>query len=100
MYSSTWYDLRNIRESLRHLIESIGYHPVAFEDGSVYYGTDQHTADACLTEIGNVQLFVLIIGGRRGSTHPSSDRSVTNMEYREAVNQKIPVFALSSSRGS
>lgn len=92
--SSTWYDLKYIRENLRHMVGSLGYQPILSEDGAVYYNPMKHTAESCLAEIVNAQLFVLIIGGRHGSTHPGTNHSVTNMEYREAVKQKIPVFAL------
>src|SRR5262249_50278843 len=53
-----------------------------------------HTQDACIAEIPNCQLFVLIIGGRFGSEFHNSGGSITNAEYREAVRLKIPIFAL------
>ncbi|MGH9635991.1 MAG: DUF4062 domain-containing protein [Candidatus Angelobacter sp.] len=92
--SSTCYDLKYIRENLRYFIKTLGYEPVLSEDGSVYYNPSLHTQDACLTEIPTCQLFVLIIGGRFGGKYRTDDHSITNHEYREAVRQKIPVFAL------
>lgn len=91
--SSTFYDLRHIRESLRGLISDLGYIPVLSEEGSVYYDPAVNAADACLTEVGSCQLYVLIIGGRYGSPH-DDDASVTRAEYRAAVQQKIPIFTL------
>lgn len=64
--SSTWYDLKYIRENLRYFVRTLGYDPVLSEDGSVFYNPGLHTHDACLTEIPTCQLFVLIIGGRFG----------------------------------
>jgi hypothetical protein len=92
--SSTCYDLKYIRENLRYFVRTLGYEPILSEDGSVFYNPSQHTHDACLTEIPNSQLFVLIIGGRYGGKYHLSDNSITNAEYREAIRLKIPVFAL------
>ncbi|PHP88262.1 hypothetical protein CFB52_012145 [Burkholderia sp. AU18528] len=95
--SSTCYDLKYIRENLRYFVRTLGYDPILSEDGSIFYNPIQHTHDACLTEIPNTQLFVLIIGGRYGGKFHDSDTSITNAEYREAVRLKIPVFALVES---
>jgi hypothetical protein len=95
--SSTCYDLKYIRENLRYFIKTLGYEPILSEDGAVYYNPTQHTHDACLTEIPNCQLFVLIIGGRFGGRYHKSEHSITNTEYREAIRLKIPVFALVES---
>jgi hypothetical protein len=92
--SSTWYDLRYIRENLKYFIRSLGYEPVLSEEGSVFYDPRRHVQDACLAEVPNCQMFVLIIGGRYGADMADGGRSVTNAEYREAVKLKIPIFAL------
>lgn len=92
--SSTWYDLRYIRENLKYLIKTLGYNPILSEEGGVYYDPAKHTTEAAVAEVGNAQLFVLIIGGRYGSTMPTGEISVTNAEYEEAVTRKIPIFAL------
>lgn len=95
--SSTWYDLKYIRENLRYFVKTLGYDPVLSEEGAVYYDPSMHTHDACLTEIPTCQLFLLIIGGRFGGRFHGGKDSVTNHEYREAVKHKIPVFALVES---
>jgi hypothetical protein len=95
--SSTCYDLKYIRENLRYFVKTIGYEPILSEDGNVFYSPSQHTHDACLTEIPNTQLFILIIGGRFGGRYHQSANSITNAEYREAIRLKIPVFALVES---
>jgi hypothetical protein len=92
--SSTWYDLKYIRENIRYFVRTLGYEPVLSEEGSVFYNPGLHTQDACITEIPTCQLFVLIIGGRFGGAYQGGESSITNQEYREAVKQKIPVFAL------
>ncbi len=92
--SSTWYDLKYIRENIKYFVRTLGYEPILSEDGSVFYDPRASAAGACLSEIPNCQLFVLIIGGRYGSDFPAKAKSVTNEEYRAAIKQKIPVFAL------
>lgn len=92
--SSTCYDLKYIRENLRYFVRTLGYEPILSEDGSVFYNPSLHTHDACLTEIPNSQIFVLLIGGRFGGKYKDNEGSITNAEYREAIRLKIPVFAL------
>src|SRR4051794_30869434 len=92
--SSTFYDLRYIRENLEYFIRSLGYVPVLSERGSVYYDPGREVSDAAVAEVANCQMFVLIIGGRFGSEHEESGQSVTNAEYQEAARRQIPIFAL------
>ncbi|MGN6426824.1 MAG: DUF4062 domain-containing protein [Leifsonia sp.] len=92
--SSTFYDLRYARESLKRFIEQFGYIPVLSEEGAVYYDPTTTAAEACLKEVSNADLMVLLIGGRYGMALPGSDESVTNAEYQRAVKDKIPVFAM------
>lgn len=92
--SSTCYDLKHIRESLKYFVRSIGYDPVLSDDGDVYYSHLSHTHDSCVSEVGSCQIFVLIIGGRYGGAFSGSTKSITNHEYLEAVSCGIPVFTL------
>jgi hypothetical protein len=95
--SSTFYDLKYIRENLKYFIKTIGYEPVLSEDGDVFYNPKLHTHDSCLTEVPACQLFVLIVGGRYGGTFNKGEKSITNMEYEAAIKSKIPVFAMAES---
>lgn len=92
--SSTCYDLKYIRENLKFFIRSLGYEPVLSEEGSVTYSPDLHVQDACLAEVPACQIFILIMGGRYGSSYKDTEKSITNREYQEAVKAKIPIFAL------
>ncbi len=92
--SSTFYDLKYIRDNLRYFIATLGYTPVLSEEGAVFYDPRTNVQDSCLTEIPNCQLFVLIIGGRFGSEFKDEGSSITNAEYREAARLRIPIFAL------
>ncbi len=92
--SSTCYDLKYIRENLKYFIRRLGYDPVLSEEGSVFFDPTLDTQDACLAEVPNCQMFVLIIGGRFGSQFKLAGHSITNAEYKKASELKIPVFAL------
>lgn len=92
--SSTCYDLKYIRENLKYFIKTLGYDPVLSEEGSVYYDPSKHVQDACLSEVPNCQLLVLIIGGRFGGQYKETGKSITNAEYEAAIRAKIPIFAL------
>lgn len=95
--SSTCYDLKHIRESLKYFISELGYEPVLSDDGDVFYNPTRHTHDSCLDEVSTCQLFVLIIGGRYGGKYTSSQESITNEEYRVAIDNNIPIFTLLDS---
>jgi hypothetical protein len=92
--SSTCYDLKHIRENLKFFVRNLGYEPVLSEEGGIFYDPRMHAHEACVTEVPACQVLVLIIGGRYGSPYLESDSSVTNEEYKSAVNAKIPIFAL------
>lgn len=95
--SSTCYDLKHIRENLKYFIKNLGYESVLSDDGDVYYDTESHTHDACLKEVETCQIFILIIGGRYGGEFNNSDKSITNHEYRVAVEKELPIFTLVES---
>jgi hypothetical protein len=83
--SSTCYDLRALREHLRAEIATWGHDPVLSEYPSFPVSPDLTTVDNCKKVVRErADIFVLVVGGRRGSLDPVTDRSVVNIEYREA----------------
>ena len=104
--SSSYYDLRHIRNSLENFIESLGYEGVLFESGDIPFRHDQPLDESCYDEVSICHIFVLIIGGRYGS--PASDQaeltqaekdkaykkynSITEKEYKAAREKDIPIF--------
>jgi hypothetical protein len=92
--SSSCYDLKYIRENLNYFIRSLGYEPILSEEGTVFYDPKLHVQDACLAEVPSCQIFILIIGGRYGGRYHDTDKSITNAEYEQAVECKVPIFAL------
>jgi hypothetical protein len=92
--SSTCFDLSEVREQLKRFVRSFGFEPILSEHGDVFYHPDLHTHEACVHEVSNCQLFILIIGGRFGGTYTlDKSKSITNAEYEAARTANIPVFA-------
>lgn len=91
--SSTCYDLGEIRDNLVTFIKTNYFEPVLSERGDVFYHPDFHTHDSCIHEIENIQLFILIIGGRFGGNYiADTSKSIVNAEYLAARDNDIPVF--------
>ena len=91
--SSTCFDLSEIREQLSKFVASFGFDPILSDHGDVFYHPDLHTHEACVHEVSNCQLFILIIGGRYGGSYTiDKTKSITNAEYEAAFNHGIPVF--------
>lgn len=91
--SSTCFDLSEVREQLSRFILSYGFEAVLSEHGDVFYHPDLHTHEACVHEVTNCQLFILIVGGRFGGEYISDrSKSITNAEYDAAKKHDIPVF--------
>lgn len=94
--SSTCYDFREVRQTLRDFISGFGYEPVMSEFGDIFYDYNKHVQDGCLSEIEKCNLFILIVGNhygnfyhtqRKGMTVPDS---VTLKEFRKALSVNIP----------
>ncbi|MEX0999415.1 MAG: DUF4062 domain-containing protein [Thermodesulfobacteriota bacterium] len=103
--SSTYYDLQHIRASLDSFIQSLGFESVQSEKGNIPYLPDGQLDESCYREVANVDIFVLIIGGRYGSAASqqgdkeeisSNEKydSVTKKEYERALQSDIPIYIL------
>lgn len=101
--SSTYYDLKHIRNCLKSFIESFGYEAVLFEDGVIPYDHLLPLDQSCYLEITRCHMLVLIIGGRYGSSSSTTEsiednescnphKSITVEEYQSARNTDIPIF--------
>ena len=67
MVSSTFYDLRQIRDDLRQFIEGLGYRPLLSEHPSFPIDPDTTTIENCRRRVEqDADILVLVIGGRYG----------------------------------
>lgn len=91
--SSTCYDLRSLREHLRSSIEALGHDAVLSEYASFPVSPELSTVENCKKVVRErADVFVLIVGGKRGSLDPTTQRSVINAEYREAKKAGLDCF--------
>ncbi len=99
--SSTFYDLKYIREDLKNFVRSYGYEPVLFEDGDIGYTPGKTLDSSCYDSMKNSDMVILIIGGEYGSAASGEKKddfkeymSVTRNEFKTAIDSGIPVFAM------
>ena len=88
--SSTIYDFRDLRSSIKFYLEEQGCKVLASEFNDFEKPLDKHSYDACLKAIHSADYFVLLIGSRVGGWYDEQNRiSITQREYREAYSQHL-----------
>ena len=103
--SSTYYDLKHIRSSLENFIDLMGFESILSEKGQIAYSPEIPLDESCYREVGNSDIFIIIIGGRYGSEKSENrdkkdkrffDRydSITKQEYKSAIERDIPSYIL------
>jgi hypothetical protein len=91
--SSTYYDLRQVRDDLERMIRDLGYEPVRNETGSIPYFKREHPELAAYREIELCDILVSIIGGRFGTESRDDSRfSISQNELRRALERGVQVF--------
>jgi hypothetical protein len=92
--SSTFYDLKYIRNDLEAFIREIGYEPVLHERGHVPYGRMEALEEYCYKEISNCDVLIHIVGGRFGSESNEQNYSISQVELRTAhkLNKQVYIF--------
>jgi hypothetical protein len=91
--SSTFYDLRQIRQDIERLIRELGYEPVLNEAGSIPYGKDERPEKYAYREIELCDIIVAIIGGRFGTeSQQQPGYSISQNELRRALERGVQVF--------
>jgi len=97
--SSTCFDLEQIREDLRKNILEMGHEPILSELPTFSVLPDLDTLSNCKRNVKeNSDIFILIIGGKRGSIDPASKKSIVNIEYDIAVQNHKDVFVFVDER--
>lgn len=103
--SSTFYDLKYIREDISNFVKSHDFEPIMFEDGDIGYTPGKSLDKSCYETMRSADMVLLIIGGNYGSpssveknennkenTDFSEYTSVTRKEFNTAIEAGIPVF--------
>lgn len=91
-FSSTCYDLGQVRADLRDFANSIGLEPILSEYDTFPVNPSRGNLDNCLEAVRTrADIFVLVVGGRYGSV-TQTGKSITNLEYIEARAKGCPVY--------
>jgi hypothetical protein len=95
--SSTFFDLTQVRDDIRTAISQVGHEPLLSEFPSFPVLPDLSTIENCKRNVReNTDIFVLIVGGRRGSLDPDTKKPITNVEYETAKQHGIDTFVFVS----
>jgi hypothetical protein len=93
--SSTFYDLRQVREDLDRVVRDLGYEPVRNETGAIPYERHERPESAAYREIELCDILVAVVGGRFGSeSQDDPGFSISQAELRRAVERGIQVYVM------
>src|SRR5438105_9519087 len=91
--SSTFYDLRHVRDDLERFVKELGYEPVRNETGAIPYAKSEKLETAAYREVELCDVLVSVVGGRYGSdSHDDPGFSISQAELRRALERGIQVF--------
>jgi hypothetical protein len=91
--SSTFFDLRHVREDLDRFIKEMGYEPVRNETGAIPYAKQRTLEKSAYREVELCDIIVCIIGGRYGTdSRDQPGASITQRELKTALERGIQVF--------
>lgn len=88
--SSTYEDMIPYRDAVSDALTSIEQLPIGMEH---FVSAPDRPLDVCLTDVRRCQLYIVLVGMRYGSLDEETGKSFTELEYEEAVKNKIPVLA-------
>lgn len=91
--SSTYYDLKHVRNDIEDFIRGLGYMPVLHDKGGVAYTQTDTVENSCYNELAGCDIVICIIGNHFGSESASnSDFSITMEELRTAIKNKKKIY--------
>ena len=97
--SSTFYDLKYIREDLANYIKAHDFEPILFEDGDIGYSPFTNLDASCYKAMENADMALLIIGGNYGSPAAGETPdgfkefvSITRREFQKGIDEGVPFF--------
>lgn len=89
--SSTFTDLKEERQAAVEAVLAAGHIPAGME---LFAAGDESQMEVIQRWIDDSDVYMLILGGRYGSTHPRTGKSYTEHEYEYALESGKPFFAL------
>ncbi len=85
--SSTYSDLVEAREAVCGALRKMQHDVIAMED---YVAADQRPLDKCLADVAACDIYVGIFAWRYGYVPPDQERSITELEFRQAQQSRKP----------
>lgn len=86
--SSTYYDLKQVRNDIGRFIESLGYQVVRHEKSSIPYSQAQLLEKDCYDEITLCDIVVCVIGNAFGTQSDLNELSITMNELEKALKNR------------
>ena len=90
--SSTYYDLKHVRNDICDFIKNLGYTPVMHDKGGVAYTQVDTLENSCYSELATCDIVICIIGNHFGTQSANSDFSITMEELRAAIKNKKKIY--------
>ena len=90
--SSTYYDLKQVRDNIGKFIESLSYIPVMHEYSGVTYSQENELENDCYREVESCDIMVGIIGEMFGSRSVNNTFSITMNEIKHAIEKRKKVY--------
>lgn len=90
--SSTFYDLKQVRNVIGNFIREIGYEPIMHEHSDVAYAQNAPLENDCYTELSSCDIIVSIVGNHFGSKSIANDFSITMNEISQAIKTQKKVY--------
>jgi hypothetical protein len=90
--SSTYYDLKTVREDISRFLKEVGYDPIRHEAGGIPYTRAEKLESSCYNEIQNCDILICIVGGKYGTHSSINNGSITQNELRLAYEQGKQVY--------
>ena len=83
--SSTFKDLKLYREKIRATLRKLGHEDIAME---YYVAESQRPLERCLADVDSCDLYLGVFAWRYGYIPPTHDKSITELEFRRAIETK------------
>lgn len=90
--SSTYFDLKSIREELDRFVSTMGYEAVRHEQGQIAYGKDEAPETYAYREVEYIDILVSIIGSKYGTQSVRGEYSISQTELKQAIEQGKQVY--------
>ncbi|HVY05302.1 MAG TPA: DUF4062 domain-containing protein [Burkholderiales bacterium] len=92
--SSTYFDLKTIRDDIDRFVREKGFEAIRHERGQIAYGREEQPEKYSYREIEFCDILVCIVGGKYGSVSSSNTYSITQKELKTAfeLGKQVYIF--------